>query len=182
VTLYYEGTIRPDDVKIFDVPVPAEITKAKGKKRVVVTLAYDPPVSAVHRDRPAGVQLTWGLARGDVPERTLHTAIASEAENELADGEEKTKKKSPFMRGGLPSRMQQRGTVQKNVFEWSHGSHGDTYRLAVTAKSVRPAHAATAQSFAVVVTLETEDERVNVFSLVRTRLAAGRVRVRIGGP
>lgn len=73
----------------------------------------------------------------------------------------------------------QRGTVQKNVFQWQRGEHGDTYRLAVTAKATRPAHADDRQRFAVVATLECEDAGVNVYTAVRTRLAAGRVRVRV---
>jgi hypothetical protein len=57
----------------------------------------------------------------------------------------------------------------------------DTYRLAIIAKAVRPAHAETRQGFAIVVSLEGEDEGVNVFNLVRTRLGAGRVRIRVPG-
>jgi hypothetical protein len=69
--------------------------------------------------------------------------------------------------------------VQKNVFSWKRGVYGDTYRLAITAKAVRPAHAETPQGFAIVVSLECEGDAVNVFNLVRTRLGAGRVRIRV---
>ena len=185
VTLYYEGTIMPDDVQIFDVVVPTDFAKAKGLKTISVSIAYDPPVSVVHRDRPAGVHLTWGLARGDVSEATLHTAIAAEAQAEADDhavndaNVTATKKKSPFMSSALPKRPQQRGTVQKSVFTWKRGAYGETYRLAVTAKAVRQNHATTGQTFAVVVSLECADTEVNVFSLVRARLGAGRVRLRV---
>jgi hypothetical protein len=179
VTLYYEGEVQPDDVKVFEIPVPVEVAKARGKKRITVTIAYDPPVSAVHRDRPAGVQLTWGLARGDVHERVLHAAITSEADREVADEGDDKAGKSPFMKGALPRRIQQRGTVQKDDFEWTRGSYGETYRLAVTAKAIRPAHINTTQAFAVVVSIECIDDAVNVFNLVRTKLTAGRVRIRV---
>jgi hypothetical protein len=179
VTLYYEGEIVPDEVKVFDVPVPADFAKARGRKRIIVTIAFDPPVSVVHRDRPAGVHLTWGLARGDVPESRLHAAIAAAAVRDAEDAPEEASDKSPFMKADLPKRIQQRGTVQKNVFSWARGSYGETYRLAVTAKAIRPAYLDEPQGFAVVVTLESEDDGVNVFNLVRARLAAGRVRVRV---
>jgi len=181
-TLYYEGEILPDEVKLFDVPVPPEFAKSKGRKAITVTVAFDPPVSVVHRDRPAGVHLTWRLARGDVPVSKVEAAIAAEASqgesaNSEADG------KSPFRAGDLPARMQQQGTVQKNVFSWKRGVYGDTYRLAVTAKAVRPAHAETRQGFAIVVSLECEDEGVNIFNMIRTRLGAGRVRIMVpAGP
>jgi hypothetical protein len=185
VTLYYEGTVAVDEVKLFEIPVPAAIASARGRKALVVTLAYDPPVSVVHRDRPAGINLTWGLARGDVPEREVESAISAEAEREIETiatenaGTAPRRSKSPFMSGKLPRRLQQRGTVQKNIFPWQRGAYGDPYRLAVTAKATRPAHSQDRQRFAVVATLECEDGSVDVYTAVRARLAAGRVRVRV---
>ncbi|MBI2375643.1 MAG: S8 family peptidase, partial [Deltaproteobacteria bacterium] len=67
-TLFAESRVDVDEVGLFDVPVPKEFASAKGKKRIIVTIAWDPPVSLAHRDRPVGVQLTWGLVRGDVPD------------------------------------------------------------------------------------------------------------------
>ena len=185
-TLYYEGEIEPNEVKLFEIPVPSGFAQAHGQKTLSVTVAYDPPVSVVHRDRPAGIQLTWDLARGDVPEAKVEQAIAAAAESDAdptPEGTAKKKKtKSVFMPGKLPKRPQQRGTVQKNVFTWSRGDYGDPYRLAVTARAVRPAHATEKQTFAVVVSLECADAEVNVFNLVRARLGAGRVRVRVPAP
>lgn len=186
-TLYYEGEIEVDEVKLFEIPVPTAFASAKGRKSLGITLAYDPPVSVVHRDRPAGVSLTWGLARGDVPEKDVESAIAAEAEFEIetapsADQEAKaTKARRLFMGGDLPRRPQQRGTIQKNVFTWKRGEHGDPYRLAVTAKATRPAHARDSQRFALVASLECEDNSVNVYTAVRARLSAARVRVRLRG-
>ncbi len=186
VTLYYEGVVQVDEVKVFDVPVPPELARSRGEKVITVTLAYDPPVSAVDRDRPAGIRLTWGLARGDVPEKEVERAIAAEAEADVAEPvssvepERPTSKtRSVFMTGRLPKRPQQRGAVQKNRFVWSRGEYGDTYRLAVTAKATRPRHAEASQRFALVATLESEDTSVNLYTLIRTRLAAARVRVQI---
>jgi len=181
-TLFYEGEIVPDQVKLFDIPVPPEFAKTKGRKAITITIAFDPPVSVVHRDRPAGVHLTWRIARGDVAAAKVEAAIAAEAERESVDADAdsvQVKQKTPFQKGDLPTRIQQRGTIQKNVFSWKRGVYGDTYRLAVIAKAIRPAFATTEQRFAAVVSLECEDDQVNVFNLVRTRLAAGRVRVRV---
>ncbi len=186
VTLYYEGEIDIDEVKLFELPVPAEVARSKGRKTLSVSIAYDPPVSVVHRDRPAGVFLAWGLARGDVAESAVKAAIAAEAERD-AEGTEPaetaTKRaKSVFMTGALPKRPQQRGTVQKNIYRWQRGEYGETYRLAVIAKATRPAHANERQRYAIVATLECEDDTVNIYTAIRARLAAGRVRVRIKSP
>ena len=185
VSLYYQGEIEVDEVKLFEIPVPSEFSAAKGTKSLSITLAYDPPVSVVHRDRPAGIHLTWELARGDVPEAVVQSAIAAEAEREIETtpsregGAKTTKVKRVFMTGTLPKRCQQRGTVQKNVFSWKRGEYDDPYRVAITARATRPAHADASQRFALVVTLECEDADVNVYTSVRSRLAAGRVRVRV---
>lgn len=179
VTLYYEGEIEVDEVKLFDVPVPLEVSKSKGRKTISVSVAYDPPVSVVHRDRPAGVFLTWGLARGDISESDVKAAIAAEAERDAGGADGNPRAKSVFMKGDLLKQPQMRGTVQKNVFCWKRKAYGETYRLAVIAKATRPAHAKDQQRYAVVVTLECEDLSVNIYSAVRSRLTAGRVRVRV---
>lgn len=182
VTLYHEGTIVPDEVKVFEVPVPRELSKAKGRKTISVTVAFDPPVSLVRRDRPSGVSLTWGLASGDVPEGTLEAAIAAEAESEEPEvSPSPPPRRSVFIAGDLPKRAQQHGAVQKNVFPWTRGEHGETYRLAITAKATRARDAKAAQRYAVAVTLECEDAEVNVYAAVRTRVVAGRVRVQVTG-
>jgi hypothetical protein len=178
-TLYHEGEIVPDEVKLFEIPVPPDFARSKGRKAITATIAYDPPVSVIHRDRPAGVHLTWGVARGDEPAARVEAAIAAEAETEEAAAPTDRNKRPVFLGGDLPRRMQQRGTVQKNVFSWKRGVYGDTYLLAVTARAVRPVHAETRQGFAVVVTLEHESDAVNVLQLVRARLGAGRVRIRV---
>ena len=125
-------------------------------------------------------------ARADAVAARWRLGAEAERETAVVIGEassptepRKKRKKAPFVKLDLPSRIQQAGTLQKNIFTWVRGQYGDTYRLAVIARAIRPAHASTPQRFAVVVSLEGEDDRVNVFNLVRTRLAAGRVRVRV---
>lgn len=56
---------------------------------------------------------------------------------------------------------------------------GDAYTLAVIARATRPAHAEEAQHYAVVVSIEFDDTRVDVYQAVRARLSAARVGVRV---
>lgn len=185
-TLFAESRVAVDEVRLFDVPVPDDFARAKGKKRIVVTIAFDPPVSLTHRDRPAGIQLTWGLVRGDKSDEDVRAAISAVAESEVSGAAATLRPKAsdifmPASQTKLRKAPQRRGTVQKNVFEWSRGAYGDRYQIAVTAKANRPRHANDTQRFAVVVTLERDDDAVNVYTLVRARLDAGRVRVRVPG-
>ncbi len=182
-TLFFTGEIAVDAVHVFNIPVPDELNTGKGKKRITVTVAYDPPVSALEQLRPAGINLTWKVAKADVADTVIEAALAAEAERELAvsaAGDEPTKtKKKVFETGTIARRLQQRGTVQKNVFEWTKKVTGNTWRLALTAKATRPAHARDKQRYAVVVTIEHSTEQVAVYQAIRARLPAGRVRVRV---
>jgi subtilisin family serine protease len=184
-TLFHSGTVGIDDVQLFEIPVPADLAKSKGTKRLIVTVAYDPPVSALDQMRPRGIVLTWKVARGDIDEAKVVDKVAEAAEEESSGevGEAKSAKdkKPVFMTGKLPHRLQQRGTIQKDIFEWKRGSYGETYRLALVAKATRPVHAAERQRFAVVVTIEHDDPTVAVYTSIRARLAAGRARVRVPG-
>ena len=49
VTLVTQSSIRIDSFLVFEVPVPAEFRRAEGDKRVIVSLAYDPPVRRTGR-------------------------------------------------------------------------------------------------------------------------------------
>jgi hypothetical protein len=178
-TLYFAGEIEIDAVHLFEIPVPDELTTSKGKKRITVTVAYDPPVSALEQVRPAGINLTWKVAKANVEDSVIEAAIAAEAEQELADAGEKPKKKKVFEAGTISRRPQQRGTVQKNVFEWSRNVSGNAWRLALTAKATRAAHAHEKQRYAVVVTVEHTSAPIAVYQAIRARLPAGRVRVRV---
>lgn len=82
-TLFFTGEIAIDAVHVFDIPVPDELSTGKGKKRITVTVAYDPPVSALEQVRPAGINLTWKVAKADVADNVIEAALAAEAEREL---------------------------------------------------------------------------------------------------
>jgi hypothetical protein len=181
VTLFSEGEIEMDQVFIFEVPIPPELQSSRGKKRLTITIAYDPPVSALEQVRPAGINLTWKVARADVDDATLLKAIASDADAELADAAppQARKAKAVFQKGTLPKRPQQRGTVQKDIFEWSRPPGGESWKLALTAKASRPSHAEERQRYAVVVTIEHANGQVEIYQSVRARAAQARVRLRV---
>jgi hypothetical protein len=197
VTYYCEDEIEPDQIHLFEIFVPSEIHDGKGKKSIAVTLAYDPPTSVVDANSPAGIELNWNLARGDVPIAQVEKAIVAEATKEertaavaarkalrekLKKGEDVKKDKSPFMLNTeLPKKIQSQGTVQKNVFVWEKkGKFGATYHLAVSAKAIRPVHQKDKQRYAVVVTLECQDPETKLYALSRAKMLTARARVKVG--
>jgi hypothetical protein len=183
-TLYFAGEIAVDAVLLFDIPVPPELSDSRGRKRITVTVAYDPPVSALEQVRPTGINLTWKVAKANIAESMIMSELVAVAERELnstsaGEASPKRTKKKVFETGTLPRRLQLRGTVQKNIFEWTNKVPGDTWRLALTAKATRAVHANEKQRFAVAVTVEHAANEIAVYHAIRARLPAGRVRVRV---
>lgn len=183
-TLYFAGDIAIDAVLLFEIPVPRELSDSKGRKRITVTVAYDPPVSALEQVRPSGINLTWKVAKANVADDVIMAELVAAAERELdatsdGKGTPKKKKQKAFEAGSLPRRIQQRGTVQKNIFECTNKVPGDAWHLALTANATRAAHANEKQRFAIAVTVEHARSEVEVYHSIRARLPAGRVRVRV---
>jgi len=168
--LYYQGTLEPDRVAYFDVPVPAILTDADdGTKRLTVTLVHSPEVQRWGLERYLGTTMKWRMFRGDVDREEIIAAMS--VEDGGSDEEE------PQRPGELPGKLRvtrrSRGCVQHDVIEWSrHQAHysDGTYTLAVASyrKWARKVHPI---PYAVVVRLEdttqtTQDVYVEVQNIL----------------
>ena len=63
VVLYTEDELSFDYFAVYEVPVPAEYQKEKGRREIRVTLAFDPPVRHRRRDY-LGTTMSFRLVRG----------------------------------------------------------------------------------------------------------------------
>jgi len=168
--LYYQGTLEPDRVAYFDIPVPAVLTDADdGIKRLTITLVHAPEVQRWGLERYLGTTMKWRMFRGDIDREEIIAAMS--VEDGDSGGEE------PQRPGELPGKLRvtlrSRGCVQHDIIEWSrHQAHYSdrTYTLAVAAyrkwtRKVAPI------PYAVVVRLEdttrtTQDVYVEVQSIL----------------
>ena len=82
VTLVTRSSIRIDSFLVFEVPVPAEFRRAEGDKRMIVSLAYDPPVRR-RRAEYLGVELYFSLIRGKTRDEVIeaYRAVTSDERN-----------------------------------------------------------------------------------------------------
>ena len=78
VTLIAQSQVLIDSFHLYEVPVPEEFRRAAGKKRVVVSLAFDPPVRR-RRAEYLGVEMSFALIRGKTVERDCGGLIAATA-------------------------------------------------------------------------------------------------------
>jgi len=72
VTMVYQGAIRIDYFDVFAVPIPDIFRYAKGMRKVIVSLAYDPPVRRRRQDY-LGVEMDVFMIRGRTTEEIYET-------------------------------------------------------------------------------------------------------------
>jgi subtilase family protein len=185
--VYFDGTINPNEVAFFDVPVPAELVESKNKKkRLTVTVAHAPEVQRWGLERYLAVDLKWRMFRGNVDRDSVVAAMSeavSESDEELPDDEEQAGADAE-----LPSELafrlkvnrRSRGTVQHDWHEWTQHkteySDGQ-YTLAIAAykrwnRAVQPV------PVAVVIRIEDLGRAVPVYARVQAVLTKIKVPVR----
>lgn len=176
VTLVAQSSIPVDSFQIYEVPAPREFRDAPGKKRVIVSLAFDPPVRR-RRAKYFGVEMSYRLIRGKTVEEIENAYRA------LTPEEKGGVKRKEITMPGAPSSpfqcMLQPGpdslkssTLQRS--EWTFSSerndYGESWYLLVTAKRNWAPVEVASQDFAVVVCLEAGEPLL--YALVQQRVRA----------
>lgn len=170
VTLVAEGTLKIDHFRIYEVPMPVEFKRAKGKKRITVALAFDPPVRRRRLDY-LGVRMDFMLIRGKTPD-------------EIAEAYAKVNHDDPDGAFGSPFRVKidppqskgpAKGTLQRGEFSFSreHTNYGDMFYLVIRVSRRWAPSEIEEQSFAVAVSLEADDPQLYARLQARAR-ARGR--------
>lgn len=173
VLLRVESTIEFDKFHIYELPVPREFTTEKGKRRISVTLAYDPPVRHTRFDY-LGVTMSFRLVRGKTAEEIAEAFRARNKAEPAVDRLSSTKYDCVMVPG--PD-AREGGTLQRGVHTMSRApneDYGETYHLVVRCerKWARDEHGP--QRYAVVVMME-HPAQMGLYSKVSARLG---VRVR----
>jgi hypothetical protein len=175
--LYYQGTLDPDRVAYFEVPVPAVLANAEdGTKRLTVTLVHSPEVQRWGLERYLGTTMKWRMFRGDVDRDVIIAAMSVEdgSEGDAQPG------RPEELRGVLGVNLRSRGCVQHDFFEWDrHHEHysAATYTLAVAAYH-KWARQVGAVPYAVVVRLEDTTRGTQLYTEVQSILARIEVETR----
>lgn len=178
VTMIAEGTMGVDTFAIYAVPITDEFLNARGRKRIRVALAFDPPVRRRRMDY-LGVVMNFQMIRG----KTLHEVISAfqalgpqeEAQSAIPEPYN-----IPFEPKGRPLREAYRrntSTLQVGSFHFERGGarYGDTYWLLVRSQRKWAPVEVDRQDYAVAVTLDADDEKL--YNSVAVRLQQ-RTRVR----
>ncbi|EGT4137879.1 hypothetical protein EQZ09_08745 [Clostridium perfringens] len=155
-----EERIKVNTFNIFEIPLPESFRKSSGKKRVIVSLAYNPPVKNTRADYK-GVSLSFDLIKG----KNLDTVLNS-IEKVEKDSIEKIEKKYKCKIEGKS--IIQKGTLQKGIYEFVKDSgFTDNLYLVIKAKknwSEEP------QAYALTVVLESSDAKLKFYNEIKEKI------------
>lgn len=172
VTMVAQSTIPLDTFAIYEVPSPAEFRSANGKKKVIVTLAFDPPVRRRRADY-LGVKMDYALIRGKTVEEIV------EAYRQLSTDEQKSFRHSGVKPQGAfqgafkcdlkpgPTSLQS-STLQRSEWTFSRDDYGESWYLVIRAQRTWAPESFTEQRFAATVTLQADEPEL--YNLVRNRI------------
>ncbi len=176
--MYFQGAIESNKITFFDIPVPGELENGEiGKKRLTVTVVYQPDVQRWGLEQYLGTLLKWRMFRGDISRDDI-TAAMSKSDEENSDQPDLP---NEMLFGPATYQQRSRGTVQHASFEWSthRASFSENhYTLAITAYERWVRTNPEPVPYAVVVRLEEESQSTQVYTAVQNALIDLRVRSR----
>ena len=113
VILYFEGSLKADQVALFRIPVPVEIKESgHAKKRIVVAVATAPPVQTWGVAEYLGANFKFRLFRGDKSINDIAGMMQREEEEQNLPANIKVED----LPSALGIRRRSVGTLQRDVF------------------------------------------------------------------
>ncbi|TWU43301.1 Subtilase family protein [Novipirellula aureliae] len=166
ILLFHQGTIEPDKVAFFDIPIPASLSQSTGKKRITVTLAHFPEVQKWGLESYFGADLKWRMFRGNVDREAVVEAMSASStdddiESEASDIE--LPNEVPFEH---KITRRSRGSIQHDWHEWSQhrDAYSDNHYTLAIASHKRWARAVEPIPFAVVIRIEDIGATVPIYT------------------
>jgi len=157
-----ENSIQIDKTHIFEIPIPQIFTNAKGKKRIIISLAFNPEVRKTRLDY-MGTSMSFELIRGKSLNE-VYTVCASQAGKE--EKEDRFEPKFICKMENAGKALREYGTLQRSFFEFTTSNYGDNYYVVVDCKKNWSTEK---QNYALVVTYETDDE-IELYNEIKQRI------------
>jgi hypothetical protein len=178
VTLTAEDEIPLNGVHIFQVPIPVEFKESKGKRKVSVCLAYDPPVR-FSRKEYLGIKMDYDLIRGLSTEEIVKLYANVDAEMNEGDQNEENEEgndasSSYKCKMDINWTLRRKNTLQKGIWNISRSTSitnyaGDVLHLVVRSYSTPwvAQQVLDGQRYALAITLEHSDEQVQFYNSIQ---------------
>jgi len=171
VVLYAEDEVAEDHYDLYELVLPEEFVRGSGRRRINLTLAYDPPVRGARKEYLA--RTMWFELFRDATARqiqmhqagTLTTPITSET---LSPKESRLEW----------STVQSASFEARNSMKLAKNGVPRVFHVLVGCQKRFPSGEDAFQRYALVATLEHERNDVQLYEAVRTQLQARRVQTR----
>lgn len=160
-----EDAIIQDRTHIFEVPIPQEFINAKGKKKIIVSLAYNPNVRKTRLDY-MGSNMAFELIRG-YSLQEIYEVCCSQSGRAKEDKAKRFNSKYICSMDNSSKVLREYGTLQRGIFEFNRSDYGESYYLVVDCKknwSEEP------QNYAVSITYELTDSSIELYELIKNRI------------
>lgn len=180
VTMYFEGEIQSNKVNVFEIPIPEDVYLKKGKSKINITLAYNPPVRDTRIDYK-GIHMSYALYRGLDLNDIIKYTCKPDNDEFIQDSLPKNKKKNKCKL--VPSAQEAaKGTLLRTSHQLAATKkagkeYKDTYYLVVKCQE-KWYQGTKQQPYAIVVSIEHENEEANLYIPVQQRTQA-RTRTKI---
>jgi subtilase family protein len=179
VTLYAVGEIPLDTFHLYRVPIPGEFRERRGERRIVVTLAFDPPTRHTRSDY-LGCSMSFRLLRGYSVDQVRRAFEPRDGVEDPLDALQEIDRRD------VGPRQREGGTLQQATYTFRRtidSAHGEEYLLLVRCEDQwlnKERNPEFRQRYALVVTLEHDDLQARLYGQVRARARTERLRVRRG--
>ena len=176
VALIAEGELPIDSFHVYELPIPETFCNTRGRRQIVVSLAYDPPTRHTRVDY-LGVRMSFRLVRG----KTLEEVVQAYRRLGRDEGHPPSLAGSSYQCNMWPGpSLRDTSTLQKASFRMTHNpraEYGNTYYLVVRAERRWAPVEVTHQTYAVAV-MEEHEALIDLYAEIRQRTEIS-VRVRV---
>ncbi|MCH1962990.1 Subtilase family protein [Clostridium perfringens] len=161
-----DDAIEQEKVHIYEIPLPEKFRQAKGQKRVIVSLAYNPEVRKTRLDYK-GSNLIFRLVKGQTQESVIN-GVTKVEKSETIKIDNKY-----FCDIDFVSEIR-KGTLQKGVFKFNQDNNF-TDNLYLVVESLK-GWSKQKQNYSVVVVLESDDD-IKIYEEVLSKVNLDEVKV-----
>jgi hypothetical protein len=178
VTMVYQGNILLDYFDVFVIPISDEFRYSRGERRIIISLAYDPPVRRRRQDY-LGVEMDITLIRGKTLDEVFNAYRSVGPDEEPTSIINGKIELEPKANPRNTCYCRKNSTLQRCEKVWLrqeriNSNYGDEYYLVIRCERKWAPIDIKSQSFGLAVTLSSDDKHLydQVALRIRQRLQA----------
>lgn len=157
-----QDALEIDKMHIFEIPLPDEFRTVKGKKRVIISLAYTPRVRNTRVDY-IGISMDFKLIKGKSISDVIKIYESQKGKKEPIA---KEKKYECNLEPG--STLRNKGTLQKGIFEFTKDKSFNNNNLYLVVNCIK-GWDDVPQKYAVAITLESDNE-AKFYNVIKNKI------------